>query len=64
MPIDPALSEEEFSFLREIGAGIMLGANTVSFTHLGTLLKLEFIKAELDSYAVTASGMLRITQGN
>jgi hypothetical protein len=57
------LSTEEFASLLKIGVGLMPGAEPIPFAHLGALLRLAYIRAEIDSYEPTASGLFRITHG-
>jgi hypothetical protein len=57
------LSTEEFASLLKIGMGLRPGAEPIPFPHLGALLRLSYIRAEIDSYEPTASGLFRIANG-
>jgi len=64
MPTIVPLSVGEFASLREIGAGLIAGAEPIPFAHLGRLLRLRYVSATSESYEATVSGVFRIARGS
>jgi hypothetical protein len=58
-----SLTSGQFAALREVAEAGLQHGTAISFVHLGLLLRLNYIRAESDGYAPTASGIFRIASG-
>jgi hypothetical protein len=58
-----SLTSGQFAALQEVAKAGLKHGTTISFVHLGLLLRLNYIRAESDGYAPTPSGIFRIAHG-